>query len=305
MKRFKEKHPTLSLDVICSLFGKSRQAWYKHQSKQEKVSMENAIILVLAKEIRKAQPRIGLRKLYYLLKPQLRSHNINRGRDYLFSLFSEHNMLVARKRRKVKTTYSYSRYRKYPNLIKDMTVCRPEYIWVSDITYIRLQVGFCYLSLVTDIYSHRIVGFSLQQSLNATGCIEALKMAISTRQTNQILIHHSDRGVQYYSNSYINLLGKNKILISMTEQGSPYENAVAERVNGILKDEFSLGGVFDHYRLANQAVSSAIEVYNNFRPHASCDYLTPMEAHKEKGILKKRWKNYYQERKRKASLVSL
>jgi transposase InsO family protein len=181
--------------------------------------------------------------------------------------------------------------KKYPNLIRGMTVDESEQIWVSDITYIMIEDDFNYLSLITDAYSKLIVGYCLYPSLEAEGSITALKMALNQRIKQTSLIHHSDRGTQYCSSGYVGLLQGERIRISMTEKGDPYENAIAERVNGILKTDFDLGRVFKSKEEALTAVSSSIKAYNTLRPHMSCAFLTPAEAHQRKGLLNKQWRN--------------
>lgn len=184
-------------------------------------------------------------------------------------------------------------FKKYTNLAKEIIVNATEELWVADITYIELEGRFCYLSLITDAYSRKIVGYCLSENLSANGCIEALQMALRYRtKLTPGLIHHSDRGIQYCSAVYSEILRKHEVLISMTENGDPYENAMAERVNGILKHELGLNEVFVTFKHAEQNVDNAIYMYNYVRPHASCDYLTPGEAHQREGILAKRWKKY-------------
>lgn len=181
---------------------------------------------------------------------------------------------------------------KYSNLIKTVTITRPEQVWVSDITYIKIIHQWGYLSLITDAYSRKIMGYNFQSDLSAEGCVAALKMALDNRGSNEQLIHHSDRGSQYCSQQYVKLLLENKIAISMTENGDPYENALAERMNGILKSEFNLYNTQMGFEQTRNLISKTINAYNKLRPHASCDYMTPEEAHLKSGNMKKRWKNY-------------
>ena len=220
------------------------------------------------------------------------SHQINFGRDYLFDLLSEHKLLIRQRKRKAITTDSRHWMRKYSNLVKGLEVTRPEQVWVSDITYIRLTNQWGYLSLITDAYSRKIMGYCFRQDLAAEGCIEALKMALKNKLYNQSIIHHSDRGSQYCSHNYVDLLLKNNIAISMTENGDPYENALAERVNGIIKTEFNLYSSSLGFEQTRNQVSKSIKSYNELRPHASCDYLTPNQTHLQSEKLNKRWKNY-------------
>lgn len=238
-------------------------------------------------------PRIGTRKLYYMLNNTLEKHRIKMGRDKLFDLLAEYGLLVRRrKRRKAITTDSDHPYRKHLNLIRELEVNRSNQLWVSDITYLTAGEDFCYLSLITDAYSRKIVGYCLHPTLKRDGPINALKMALRSLPSapSSSLIHHSDRGVQYCCYDYTVLLENNGLSISMTEKSDPYENAIAERVNGILKSEFLLDQPFVHFEEALIAVSNAIQVYNELRPHASIDYLTPNQAHDKQGAIMARWK---------------
>jgi putative transposase len=285
--------PKISLRKLCGLFGKTRHAYYDSNWRVEEQSIEDTIVLDLVTKMRKQMPKLGTPKLYYLLKEPLEKHGIKMGRDKLHELLSAFGMLVRRKRKYAYTTNSHHWLKKYSNLIRDLVVRHPEQLWVSDITYISLKDGFNYLSLITDAYSRKIIGYCLSQRLDHYGCLSALNMALAERENNcRRLIHHSDRGIQYCSKAYVDLLQSNEILISMTENGDPYENAIAERINGILKTEFDLDRTFGNSGEANKAVEEAIRTYNNQRPHASCDYLTPEEAHGKNGILRKRWKTY-------------
>ena len=279
---------------LCSLLGYSRQACYKHIKSEERSGLEADLLLAEVYRIRSEQPRLGSRKLLHMLEGFMQSHGIKMGRDAFFGLLRERGMLVQRRNRKVpRTTFSSHPYYKYANLVEQFIPTSANQLWVSDITYIRLRQGFAYLSLVTDAYSRKIVGFDLCERISAKGCIAALKMALKQNPDRSSgLIHHSDRGVQYCSNNYVELLQQNRIAISMTQNGDPRDNALAERVNGILKDEL-LEKRYDHYRRARPMVADAIYIYNNCRPHSSIDMLTPNVAHQHTGELKKRWKKYY------------
>lgn len=245
---------------------------------------------------RKHQKRIGTRKLLEEMQGFLSTHNFKIGRDAMFDLLAERGLLVSkRKRRGPTTTMSKHRFRKYPNIIRDFIPIAPNQLWVSDITYIRLGSDFAYLSLITDAYSRKIVGFYLSRDLSAKGPLKALKMALQSNPDRDNLIHHSDRGVQYCCDEYVKLLQDNTIKISMTENGDPLENALAERVNGILKTEL-LEEVFSNYSTAQREVAIACSTYNHLRPHGSIDNLKPVEAHQLTGKLNKRWKNYYAEK---------
>lgn len=216
-----------------------------------------------------------------MIKPDLDQLQIKLGRDKFFDTMREHRMLIQRKKRFHKTTNSNHRFRKHPNLIKGRTFSRSEEVWVSDITYIKTEEGYKYLSLITDLYSKKIMGFNLAENLKTESSVVALKMALAQRQyPGRKLIHHSDRGFQYCSDEYTEMLHANKIAISMTQSYDPYENAVAERINGILKEEFDIGeGLIDHAH-ASREIKNSIRVYNTKRPHMSCDYMTPEFAHR-------------------------
>jgi putative transposase len=289
----KELYPGVGIAALCTLFGKTRHAWYDAQWRGDDQLLKDEITLQMVMEIRTSLPRIGTRKLLHLLTPRLAEHHLQVGRDYLFDLLDTHQLLVRSHKRKAVTTDSRHWMRKYSNLTTDLSVVRPEQLWVSDITYIRLTGGFAYLSLITDAYSRKIMGYHLSKTLAAEGCIAALHRALAGRSyPTQSLIHHSDRGAQYCSKEYVELLNGSNIAISMTHNGDPYENALAERVNGILKEEFKLYSSAVGFEQTAQLVDQSIDAYNELRPHASCDYLTPHEAHQHSGVLNKRWKHY-------------
>jgi putative transposase len=252
---------------------------------------------------REDQKRIGTRKLFEEMKIFLEDHNFKLGRDALFDLLRDRQLLVRKwKRRGPTTTFSKHRFKKYPNIIKDFIPSGPNQLWVSDITYLKLPHCFIYLSLITDAYSRKIVGFSLRTDLSAKGPLEALNMALNDNPDIINLIHHSDRGVQYCCDAYVALLNKTGIKISMTENGDPLENAIAERVNGILKQEL-LEDVFENFEQAEAAVVKACQIYNHVRPHSSIDLLKPGEAHQRNGPLQRRWKNYYSNKKNEEPLI--
>ena len=226
-----------------------------------------------------------------MLRESFAAHGIKLGRDGLYDLLDAPGMLIRVRKRKPRTTDSNHPYRRYPNLIKDLMLTGPGQLWVSDITYLRTAGGFAYLSIITDAYSRKIVGYKLHPTLHSRGAIDALLMAAADQKRSSALIHHSDRGVQYCCGDYVQMLEHYSIRISMTENGDPYENALAERVNGILKGEFGLDGSFASLAGAKEAVDLAVCRYNELRPHASCDFKTPVAAHQENGLLRKRWRS--------------
>lgn len=291
MYRFK------SMKYLCSLFGLSRQAWYDGRKRKEDRQMEEVLVLSEVKRIRKDHKAMGTEKLLVVMQPFFDENHIKMGRDKLNELLGEHNMLVRLRKHKPRTTNSNHPYFKYKNLVKDLLITEPNKLWVSDITYIATELGNAFLNLITDSYSHRIVGWCLWPSLESKGTLNALKMAIESTIDRNGLIHHSDRGIQYCCHDYVNALKAGDIGISMTENGDPYENAIAERVNGILKHEYGLNQRFVDYFHALEQVKIAVDLYNQKRPHSSCQYLVPDVAHTRKGVLKKYWtKKKYQKK---------
>ena len=236
--------------------------------------------LVLAE--RKLLPRAGGRKTHYLISPALQQQNIKFGRDKLFKLLREHDLLIKPRRRYIQTTNSKHWMKKYPNTAKHLEVTDPEQLWVSDITYLKTEEGNCYLTMITDAYSRKIMGYSIADNMEASTVSEALQMAINNRIDNeQKLIHHSDRGSQYCSQDYVTVAEKAGIKMSMTEQSDPYENALAERMNRTIKEEFCLDGTLKTKNLAYAAVKQAINLYNDYRPHLSLSLKTPNQLHQK------------------------
>jgi len=236
-------------------------------------------------------PRIGTRKLYYLLNNELKTLKI--GRDKFFNILKVNHLLIRPKRSYHITTNSHHRFRKHKNLIEGLAIYRPEQVWVSDITYIGKRSKPCYLSLVTDAYSKQIMGYNVATNLNTESSLKALQMALKNRKDKSLsLIHHSDRGIQYCSDDYQKVIGKTKNLYSsMTESYDPYQNAVAERVNGILKQEFMIDRYNDQkLKIIKLIVKESVEVYNNKRPHWSNHMLTPIQMHQQNKIGMKTYK---------------
>jgi transposase InsO family protein len=240
--------------------------------------------------LRSSMPRIGTRKIYHLLKDGFEKEGIPMGRDGLFDLLREEALLIVKKRRYTKTTNSKHWMHKYPDLAKHISLCRPEQLWVADITYLTLKDRFSYLHLITDAYSKKIMGYSLSKDLAATSTVQALQDALAKRTNTKALTHHSDRGLQYCSALYTNLLQSNDIAISMTENGSPYDNAIAERVNGILKDEYALDDTFEDLQQLCKQVKQAINSYNHQRPHYSNHMLTPNQMHQQNTLKPRPWR---------------
>lgn len=278
-----------SISSTCELLGLSRQVYYRSiRSKQKRQALARQVI-DLVQHIRIEQPHLGTRKLYHLLKEQLQKSGI--GRDRLFMILKANKMLIKPKRSYHITTNSHHRFRKHKNLVETLQINRPEQLWVADITYVGNRTNPMYLSLVTDAYSKKIVGYYLDNTLQVKASVKALKQAIKNRNyPNAQLIHHSDRGLQYCSNDYQNVLVKNIIKCSMTESYDPYQNAIAERINGILKQEFLINTQKIDLITMRKVVNQSVKIYNTKRPHLSCSMLTPEQMHKQNSIKIKTYK---------------
>ena len=273
----------------CTLFGIDRQVYYRkikrHSAKQDKAQLVVKMVL----EIRTQMPRIGSKKLYYLLNQDLKTLKI--GRDKFIDILRANHLLIIPKRSYHITTNSHHRFRKYKNQLLDLQINKPEQVWVSDITYIGKRKKPCYLSLITDAYSKKIVGYNVADNLNTQSSLTALKLAIKQRKNKEMpLIHHSDRGLQYCANEYQKLLNKNQIKPSMTQNSDPYENAVAERINGILKQEFSIDKYNKDLPIMKQIIKETVAIYNEKRPHLSNHMLTPNQMHQQSKLKMKTYK---------------
>lgn len=265
------------------MFGVNRQVYYrkiKRKTHKQHIAQE---VVSMVNDIRKIMPRIGTRKLYFLLFDKLELKKI--GRDKFFDILRANHLLIQPKRSYHVTTNSHHRFRKHQNWVLDLKINRPEQVWVSDITYIGKRDAPCYLSLVTDAYSKKIMGYYVADNLNTKSSLFALKMALKQRKNKkQTLIHHSDRGLQYCAEEYQKVLCKNKVKCSMTQNSDPYENAVAERINGILKQEFMIDKYNQKKQIMQKVVKEAIDIYNQFRPHYSNYMLTPNQMHNQNSI---------------------
>jgi putative transposase len=260
----------------------TRQHYYKQKRDGKiKVSKEQCVkALVLAE--RKLLPRVGGRKIYHLISPDLNAGQIKFGRDKLFKLLRENNLLIKPRRRYVQTTNSKHWMKKYPNSAQDLLLTDPEQLWVSDITYLKTEEGNCYLSMITDAFSRKIMGYSITDNMEAKATVDAFRMAIKNRcYPGTELMHHSDRGLQYCSREFVSVAEENKIKMSMTENSDPYENALAERMNRTIKEEFCLDQILPGKVQTYAAVKEAIELYNTYRPHLSLSLKTPDQVHKK------------------------
>jgi len=280
---FYRKENKETLVSTCRLLGVDRQVYYRRKQTIVRKQETAELVVNMVMEVRMQMPRIGTRKLYYLLYDQLKELRI--GRDKLFAILEANHMLVKPARRYVKTTNSYHRFRKHKDLIAQLVPQRPEQIWASDITYLGSNGNFKYLALVTDTYSKKIVGYDVSDNLSAEGPLRALKMGLRQRSYKEKeLIHHSDRGYQYCCDTYQALLKRKRVRCSMTESYDPYANAVAERVNGILKQEFLLDRQKADVVVMRKIVKSSIHTYNHLRPHHSCYMRTPEQMHRQSKI---------------------
>jgi putative transposase len=249
----------------------------------EQTAEQKRAVKRLIDEQRKQLPYLGTRKLYYQIGPALKQKGLKVGRDKLFVWMKEYDLLIKPRRRYIQTTNSKHWLRKYPNLVKECSITAPEQVWVSDITYIKTNEGNCYLNLVTDAYSRKIMGYAIADNMEVDAMKKAYEMAIRQRQYPQRqLIHHSDRGLQYCSHDYVRLSNEIGACISMTENGDPYENALAERMNRTLKDEFGLGRRLLTKQQAFRLAEDAVRLYNNYRPHLSLAMKTPQTVHLQK-----------------------
>ena len=293
----KECMPDISLARLTGLLGFTRQAYYQHFWHKQEIKIEHELILDQVRLIRKGNRALGTRKLHVMLQEFMMEHQIKMGRDALFDLLAEHHMLVRRRKRKIPTTNSRHWLRRYPNLIQGLEVVRTNQVWVSDITYLKTKQGYVYISLITDACSRKNMGYNLADNLESVNTLKALQMAIDFSlkhgKTVTGLIHHSDQGFQYCSNLYVKLLKTYGIRISMSDKGAPLQNHIAERVNGILKHEYLFNGDLTNKQAAMKLLEEAVTSYNSFRPHLSCNMLTPDQAHQFDKVLKKCWKNYY------------
>lgn len=291
----KNRFSHIGLAQLCGWFGITRQAYYSYTWRAFEEGNKHELIIDKIQEIRVNHPRLGTRKLFDVMQPFFKVHHIKIGRDSLFDLMYTNHLLIRKRKRKISTTNSYHRFRKYPNLIRNFIPTAINQLWVSDITYWKIGENHIYISFITDVYSHKIVGYHVGQTLETKESIQALKMALDSIEVKpKQLIHHSDRGVQYCSNSYVKLLQDYNLDISMTESGDPLENAVAERVNGIIKEEYLQYYEVKNIKEAKKVLDFVVKLYNDERPHNSINNHVPNDVHMNSNLKTKRlWKNYY------------
>lgn len=269
----------MSIKHLCEEAGMSRQNYYKERKKRMARQLDKEKVLALVRHQRRDQPRLGGRKLHHMLQAKLRAQGVQLGRDRMFAILRAHGLLVEPKRRSARTTYSRHNLPIFRNLVREKEATEVNQIWNADLTYLRVGEGFMYVALVSDQYSRKIVGYHCSDNLESVGCQQALEMALKGLDGPQRPIHHSDRGCQYCCHEYVRQLRKAGLQISMTEQNHCYENAYAERLNGILKDEYGLGETMPNKKLALRCVQQAVWLYNHRRPHMRLNYQTPHQVH--------------------------
>ena len=268
----------MNITTICRRLGVSRQAYYQHQKRVGVRHDHHQRVLELVRDERRRNPRLGTRKLYYKIKPILQSGGLKMGRDGLFELLRSHGMLVEPRRRGPRTTDGAATW--WKNILAEVQITAPNQAWVADISYLYTLHGHCYMALISDVHSRKIIGWDVSESLELEGALRALNMALKDLPEGAKPIHHSDRGSQYRSKAYTKRLQEKGCLISMTEEDHCAENAQAERVNGILKGEYYLDVVFNDTAQARKAVKMAIKMYNHQRPHLSLGYQVPEVVHR-------------------------
>ena len=270
---------SVSVAALCRAVGMSRQNYYKQRRSRQRRQVEEGLVVELVQGERQLQPELGGRKVLVRIRPGLEQAGIEMGRDRFFELLRSHNLLIQGKKRGKKTTDSRHGFRVYRNHYKDLEVTEADQAWVADLTYLRTWEGFLYLSLISDASSRKIIGYEASDRLEAEGCLASLEQALAQLPEGKRPLHHSDRGIQYCCSDYIGKLQGRGLSISMTEENHCYENAQAERLNGILKQEYALGACFRTKAQARQAVDQAVWLYNELRPHMSLGYRTPSEVH--------------------------
>jgi len=299
----------VKISDLTELLGYSKQAYYKNIKIKERGYIQESLVLDLVKRKRKLWKKGSGRNLHAALKEEFNRHNVKMGRDKFFDLLRNNGLLIKKKQRKTRTTFSYHHFHKYPNLIRELKVERVNRVIVTDITYLYLSGtdNFAYLFLVTDLFSRKVLGYNVSDNLSAKSGVKALRMALRNMSDTNNTIHHSDRGIQYCSHKYTKILKDHDIRISMTENSDPLENAVAERINKTLKEEFTREKQisFTNYRQAKIMMSQFIKFYNDERPHRSLEMYTPTIAYEMNRKLKRKWKAYYKNNSTKIDISIL
>ena len=287
----------MNISDLTELLGYSKQAYYKNIKIKERGDIQESLVLDLVKQKRELWKKGSGRNLHAALRTEFTRHNVKMGRDKFFDLLRDNGLLIKKKQRRTRTTFSYHHFHKYPNMIRELKIERVNQVIVTDITYLYLggTDSFAYLFLVTDLFSRKVLGFNVSDNLSSKSGVKALRMALRNMSDTNNTIHHSDRGIQYCSHKYTKILKDNNIRISMTENSDPLENAVAERINKTLKEEFTTEKQisFTNYRQAKIMMSQFIKFYNDERPHRSLEMYTPSIAYEMNRKLKRKWKAYY------------
>lgn len=272
--------PSVNVSSLCRAVKMSTANWYKGRRQRQRKKVDESLVAELVKRERKTHPRMGGRKLLDILSVDFTEAGVSIGRDRFFDVLRRNGLLVPPLPKSCKTTNSRHSLEVFHNLVKDVRETAANEVWVSDITYIRTENDWAYLSLITDRFSRKIVGWHCSRTLESMGCVKALEKAVSEMPEGASPIHHSDRGCQYCCHEYVNLLHKHGFSISMTETNHCAENSHAERVNGTLKTEYGLAATFNSFEQAGKAAAQAIWIYNNLRPHSSLGYRKPAEVHR-------------------------
>lgn len=258
----------------------TRQNYYARRQRRQRRAVNGELVARLVRQERQKQSRLGTRKLYHMLKPDLNKAGVRMGRDRMFEELRKRGLLLEPLPAQYpQTTQSYHNLPVFRNMIKDLEVTAPNQVWVSDITYLRTRESFVYLALITDKFSRKIVGWHAGDTLEAVGCVRALERALADLPKGSAPIHHSDQGSQYCCHEYVNRLQQSGLQVSMTEADHCAENALAERMNGILKQEYGLGAKLPDKEIAYLAVQEGIELYNTRRPHGALKYQVPAQVH--------------------------
>lgn len=270
----------VSVGWLCQVAGMSRQNYYQQRAVRQRAQIDETLVLALVRRERCRQPQLGGRKLWHLVSGELREAGVALGRDRFFGVLKAHDLLVKpAPRATARTTNSWHGFGVYPNLVRELELSGPHQLWVSDITYVRTLEGFMFVSLVMDAYSRAIVGYDSSDSLEMEGALRALEMALGQLPAGARPVHHSDRGSQYCCGAYVGRLRTRGLGISMTQENHCYENAQAERLNGILKQEYGLGETFAWKAQVGPALREAVSLYNHYRPHTALGYRFPMVVH--------------------------
>ena len=294
IREMKTRHPGECQQSLCRALGVSRQAHHKQGRRLARVLQGEQQVVQRVRSIRAEQPRLGGLKLYSTLREHIQQLPVPFGRDKFFDLLGREGLLLRTRKRRVRTTWSGHGLQVYPDLVKGMVLERPGQVWVSDITYWAVEDGFHYIFLISDLCSHKIIGHQVAMDMGGEHALAALRLAQrNAAHPLQGIIHHSDRGSQYCYRAYVQALKVAGMRLSMTQTSDPRDNAVAERLNGILKNELLAHHHVSNIAQAKRLLDQAVRIYNSKRPHLSCDMMVPDQAHQLTDKPRRRWKSYY------------